>query len=144
METLEIAFVLVSFIAIAESVLLIWISQSYKTLIKRALGAAEGAVDTGEEILAEYRRTTDLNLAALAYIKALEHELAIEREPRRIEPDGRRAGGSAAQRLADRDLARAQRIDERIALGKRAADQRRDDDEGCPDQSHDRVFARFR
>jgi len=76
METLEIAFVLVSFIAIAESVLLIWISQSYKTLIKRALGAAEGAVDTGEEILAEYRRTTDLNLAALAYIKALEHELA--------------------------------------------------------------------
>ena len=46
-------------------------------------------------------------------VAALEHELAVERQAGGIERDRSRAGGAAAHRFADRDLARSEHVDER-------------------------------
>jgi hypothetical protein len=50
-------------------------------------------------------------------VAALEHDLAVERQPARVEVGAGHPGRAAAQRLADRDLARAERVGQRVRAG---------------------------
>ena len=61
-------------------------------------------------------------------VAAFEHELAVEWDASRIQPDAGSAGGASAHRFTDGDLARSKHVDERIAIGARGAGHSRGDE----------------